>query len=525
MKWDRPDQSHEKMVNRNKDTIEAAGHVQVIEGITRTWPGQTDSQVDQCWLNFPQNIISHMNEVRSSSDHNLISILVKTKGKITAPLVIEKRTWKDFSPENFRQEVRNLDWSLFNETENLDTLNTIFEENVRMALDKTIPMKFIQSRKNHRNWVDHELKTLMQKRDNLRESARLSASPDDWHEYRQTRNRCTKMLRNKIKKTGYMTSLYNTFKENRDIKGMYKTTKDILGWSPAAQPTSFIWEGKYVQQPAELANILQTYFTRKIVNLMSNLRKNGRDPLEFLNRAMNRWSESENLPTFRLRQITESETLKLISKLGNSTSHGRDKLDAKSLKCARDYLAAPITKIINSSIVNKHYIMKWKLSNVTPILKSTELSRMSPSSYRPISILPVLSKLVERTVQLQLLDHFENNQLFHHNGHAYRPNLSTSTALMQLSDSLYMSTDNNMISSLMAIDQSAAFDCVNHSILIRKLAKYNCHQDSLDWFSSYLGHRTQQIKIGRHVSRMTSLDRGVPQGFHTGATPLSCLYQ
>ena len=123
---------------------------------------------------------------------------------------------------------------------------------------------------------------------------------------------------------------------------------------------------------------------------MSKIRKNGRDPLEFLNRAMERWTERENLPIFKLREISESETLSLILKLGNSTAQGRDDLDTKSLKVAKDYLTAPLTQIINSSIRNQQYIMKWKISRVIPILKSRELSWQLPSSYRPISLLPVV---------------------------------------------------------------------------------------------------------------------------------------
>ena len=121
-------------------------------------------------------------------------------------------------------------------------------------------------------------------------------------------------------------------------------------------------------------------------------------------------------------------------------------------------------------------------------------------------------KLVERTVQVQMQQHFERYKLFHHNGHAYRPSKSTTTALMQTVDQLYQATDSNLMSSLLALDQSAAFDSVSHDILLRKLSKYKMSKDTIKWVSSYLRHRTQYIKIGRHSSRMSSLERGVPQG-------------
>ena len=159
------------------------------------------------------------------------------------------------------------------------------------------------------------------------------------------------------------------------------------------------------------------------------------------------------------------------------------------MKVGADYLAGPITKIINSSISTGSYIMKWKVARVIPVLKSKETSRLLPSSYRPISLLPVLSKLVERTVQVQLQQHFEKYDLFHPNGHAYRPNRSTSTAIMDIMDTLYQATDDNLMTSMMALDQSAAFDCVSHVILMRKLAAYKLSKKTLAWIQNYLHSR------------------------------------
>ena len=245
--WDKPDPRHAKMVQRTKDIIEEAGHVQLIQGMTRCWRGQADSLVDHCWVSRPQRIVSHLNEARGSSDHNLISLLVRTKDKMVASQELLKRSWKDFSPSKFQQELSQIDWSSFYQTENLDLMNTMFEEYVGAALDRVIPIKQIQMRKNHRNWVDGELKDLMTLRDSLRETARLSASQADWDSYRITRNKCTKMLRRK--KVEHTAAVYDSFKEKKDTKNIFKVTKYILGWVNSGQPTCFIWEGKVVRKP------------------------------------------------------------------------------------------------------------------------------------------------------------------------------------------------------------------------------------------------------------------------------------
>ena len=245
---------------------------------------------------------------------------------------------------------------------------------------------------------------------------------------------------------------------------------------------------------------------------MRGLERRGCEPLRFLNAAFDNWDGSESLTTFSLREITELETLKFIQKLSNSTAFGRDKLDGLSMKVAAGHLKGPITHLINVSIRTSQFTSKWKLSRLIPILKSKDLSGLTPSSYRPVALLPVVSKIIERAVQMQLQEHMERHDLFNEHSHAYRQNLSTATAILQLMDELYRATDDGQISQLLAIDQSAAFDCVSHQILLRKLTKYGCSTGTISWMRNYLSHRTQYTSIGRHKSHMVATDRGVPQG-------------
>ena len=199
LRWDSPDQSHEKMVQRSKDVFEAAGHIQVIKGATRTWKGQVDSLVDQVWMDKPQRLISQHNELRGSSDHNLIYILVRTKDRHFDAPEIFRRSWKMFSAEIFKLKLSEIDWTPFYSTDNLDVKNTFFEENVGRVLQEIAPLKNSQLRKNHRNWIDDDLKISMRDRDLQREKAKLTDSLTDWNSYRQMRNSCSKMIKKKKK--------------------------------------------------------------------------------------------------------------------------------------------------------------------------------------------------------------------------------------------------------------------------------------------------------------------------------------
>ena len=168
LKWQNPDRKHEKMVQRTKDVIEEAGHTQIIKGKTRSWQGQNDSLIDHCWLDKPQRVISHQNDERGSSDHNHISIILRTKDRCFTAPEMKKRSWNFFSPDVFKNKISEIDWNPIFETNDLDIKNSYFEEKVGLTHEEVAPMKYIQMRKNHRNWVDNELKFLMEDRDQTR---------------------------------------------------------------------------------------------------------------------------------------------------------------------------------------------------------------------------------------------------------------------------------------------------------------------------------------------------------------------
>ena len=210
------------------------------------------------------------------------------------------------------------------------------------------------------------------------------------------------------------------------------------------------------------------YFENKVDKLISDLPTTNTNPLKWLISAMERWTNKGKCPTFYFKEISLSDTIKLISTLNNSTSSGIDNIDSLAIKAATSHLAPPIRHLINSSLSTSQYANKWKLSKLLPLLKSSHLNKLLPSSYRPIAILPTISKLVEKSAQQQLLKFLEDQNLLSSSSHAYRRGYSTTTSLLEITDMLFNDVDDRKRSALMTIDQSAAFDCVQHEILIKK---------------------------------------------------------
>ena len=153
-----------------------------------------------------------------------------------------------------------------------------------------------------------------------------------------------------------------------------------------------------------------------------------------------------------------------------------------------------------------------KIARVTPIYKPGSTCTRTVLNYRPISVLPVFSKLVEKLVHKRLLNFLDTSNLLYQRQYGFRPRHSTLSALLDLTTQLYNSADSNKYSIGIFLDLSKAFDTVDHNILLHKLQHYGIRGISLDWFKSYLSERSQCTCFNNSNSDWLQVTCGVPQG-------------
>ena len=156
----------------------------------------------------------------------------------------------------------------------------------------------------------------------------------------------------------------------------------------------------------------------------------------------------------------------------------------------------------------------FKAAYITPLLKKPDADPADAKYYRPISNLTVLSKLLERLVAQQLLNYLTTNRLLPDLQSAYRAYHSTETAVLKVLSDILLAVDRGDLAMLTLLDLSAAFDTVDHLILLRRLdVSYGLHGSVRDWFSSYLTGRTQYVRCGSASRSVPTRVRfGVPQG-------------
>ena len=154
------------------------------------------------------------------------------------------------------------------------------------------------------------------------------------------------------------------------------------------------------------------------------------DPLENLTNAMSSWKDKHIVEKLKLQPVQEQEVVKHISNMKNSGSFGHNQIDARTIKAAVKVLAKPITYLINLSIMTSTFVNKWQIGKIIPLYKGKASNQLEPSSYRPISLLPMISKLAERVVQSHVVEHFDKFKLWNNNQHGYRRTRSTTMTLL-----------------------------------------------------------------------------------------------
>ena len=212
---------------------------------------------------------------------------------------------------------------------------------------------------------------------------------------------------------------------------------------------------------------------------------------------------------FKANLVDETELKIHFENLKVNKAPG-DGYNVRVIKNAFDAFKTPLLHICNLSLKNGVFPNKMKIAQVLPLFKAGK--RCDVGNYRPISLLPLFSKILERIMHSRLYQYFESNNLLYCKQFGFRKNCGVDYGLMEAVDSISHSMSNRKMTLGVFIDLSKAFDTVDHKILLKKLKKYGVTGEELMWFESYLSNRKQFVKIENKESDLLKISCGVPQG-------------
>ena len=455
-----------------------------------------ESLLDLCFLS--NNLITTYTTVLITqiSDHYAITGNIKLK-KVKVPRkLINCRSYSRNLPllqtENLSPNQELLDQ--INSTEDADIQSEILERWILQMVDKHIPSKTIRIRPNAPPWLDHNIKRLISLKNRYyRKIINSDLFENQWSQYKKFRNYVHSQI--KLNKKKYLSNQFSKstscfFKEINNLLGQKKST--------CHKPNEILSNNLIYKDKLEIANILNDYFT-SVDSPDSNVLLKSKD----------------NLPSkeFYFQKVEFNEIKKILFKLNPQKRGGIDNIPTIVYQTLSKTVIPALTSIINSSITSMCFPDIYKIALVTPIFKKGD--KTLPSNYRPISSLPITSKVIEIVLNTQIINYISTNSLLSKKQFGFRTGISTEHMILTLFEKLITELDRKSPKyiALLSLDVKKAFDTVNHKLLIKKLHYFfRFSQNSIKLLQSYLSNRFQCLKIDSAISSLKPISKGVPQG-------------
>ena len=456
-----------------------------------------------------------MVETGFSDFHKMTATVMKLYFKKQQPKIINYRDYRFFSNNAFRDE-------LLIELDKNNKDNTNFDrykEILIKILDKHAPVKQKYIRANQVPYMNKNLQKAVMKRTNLRNKYLKNKTESNKIAYNQQRNFCVKLFR-KEKKT-----FYNNLdpKKVTDNKLFWKTVKPFLSDKGSSKEKITLSENdQIITEEKQIAEIFNEFFTNAVKNLDIPLpvgtsltyEKQDNPVSKAIKRYENHPSiastKKRNIPqdSFSLNSVSLNEIQKQINSLNPNKASQKTDIPTRIIKNNSDILSQFMYDNINFCLRTAHFPQSLKNAHVTPVFKRE--SRLDKKNYRPVSILPNISKIYERCIYNQISLYF--NDILSKYQCGFRKGYNAQHCLIVMVEKWKRVLDKGGACGALLTDLSKAFDCLLHDLLIAKLHAYGFSFKSLRFLHDYLNNRSQCTKVNNAYSTPSKLKFGVPQG-------------
>lgn len=454
---------------------------QVVDQPTRIT--STSVTLDDLILTSNTDLLGSVEVYPFLADHEFIKCTLNVATAPKIPIFKTIRDFKNFNNENFLADLYAIPFHNIFYIHDVNNKLEFFNRNFLQLIDSHAPLRQIRITKKYAPWLTDNIRFLITLRNKALSKWRKSKNVAHYNYYKSLRNYTTLACRKE--KKSYFQQRVATVGINkiwRDLKliNMGKKTNDI---------------------PESLAdpNKINDYY----INGVPKLKPSEAQIAQYLN------NNRPGVEIFNFQMVTEIEVSRILSKI-KSTATGVDGLGINLLKLACPYIVPFVTHIVNCCIEQKVFPNCWKSAVVIPIPKVS-----NPTTYkdlRPISILPTLSKVLERVMESQLRVHVNNFSILPENQSGFRPDHSCETALLGVTDDILKSLDAGDLAILTLVDFSKAFDTLSHRMLCAILTHIGISGESLELVRSFLQGRGQFVRVSGVLSDTLSITCGVPQG-------------
>ena len=477
---------------------------------------ENPSCIDLFLTNTPQSFQNTTAITTGLSDfHKMVVTVLKTTFPKAKPKIIYYRDYKKFNLQEFRKELRN-------ELKKTVVLGYAHFEHIFLeVLEKHAPMKQKVVRANDKPFMTKILRKAIMRRSFLKNKYQKLKSDESNKAFKKQKNYTNRLL--KKERVKYWGNL--DLKKYTDNKKFFDTVKPLFSKSVLGkQKITLVENNDIITEDKEIAEKFNKYFITTVSSLAITENKalltDNSDIKDPVRKAIKKF---ENHPSildikknvtvssiFSYKEVNAAEMLLEINDLDDKKAGTFMNIPTKRLKEVGDIVADVLAQIWNEEIIkNKKFAVELKVADITPLHK--KLETISKENYRPVSLLPVVSKIFERIMLKQMKPFIETYLSKWLCG--YRKGYNAQYALTAMIERLKQCLDGNGgIYGAVLMDLSKAFDTINHELLIAKLNAYGFDDSALHIVLSYLSDRWQRTKINSSFSNWEELLCGVPQG-------------
>ncbi len=440
------------------------------------------------------------------SDHMPILVCTgnyKSRIHTNKPLEFKHRKFTESQIISIGEKIRQINWHYLNMLETDDAYSS-FMNKLNTIIDEVAPeivVRIKPSRVIHEPWMT---RGLIKSSYTLNELYKKKLGKNKMHiytiKYIKYRNLFNELK--KVAKLSHYSQLLNNYKY--DIRKTWGVINNLVGRSNDKSSISetFNISQKVTTDHKEIAEGFCNFFT--------NVGTEFSNKIPTAKYKYDHYMRDRNQSSMFMAPTDNYEVLKMITSLKSKNSSGHDNINSKFVKLIQHNLVSPLVILFNKSLETGIVPDLMKLAEIIPIYKSKD--KTSLNNYRPISLLPIFSKLIEKIVHKRLYNFLMSQNIFYQSQYGFRKHHATTHAVHEFVDNTINAFDNKLLTLGVFLDLSKAFDTINHDILLEKLQWYGIRGRALDWFRSYLSDRTQYVKYKNTKSSLQTLPCGVPQG-------------
>ena len=411
----------------------------------------------------------------------------------------KRRFHSNQNVDAFINKLNCINWDLISQNDNGNEAFQLFHSTFSRVYDECFPLITVKHNyKNRKPWLTKGIKKSIKIKNQLYLKQLRYRTCENITMYKVYKGNLTKLMR-RMERAHYNELIEENKKNSKKLWSIIKSV--VNNKKTSSTPTQFRINNNLVNNRELIANSFNSYFSNVGKDLAEKIPITAQNPLSYI-------TESNSNSIF-LTPVTSEEVKRIILSLKNA-SPGYDGVHAEIIKKTYHLYLLPLVHLLNLSLSQGFFPDSMKIAKIIPIYKAGDVTNIG--NYRPVSVLPLFSKIFESVMHARLIKFIDKYQLLYKYQFGFRKNHNTGMAVTILTDKIISAIDAGQTVLGVFLDFKKAFDTVNHGILIDKLARYGIRNTALSWIEDYLRNRVQFVSFDNVNSRYLSVNCGVPQG-------------